>query len=51
MKIVPQRCPSSSLHTSRGLETSKKTTYRRSKFPAQTLSILRSMMENILYFT
>jgi integrase len=35
-----------------GLETSTKTTYKAIKItPAQTLSILRSMMQNILHFT
>lgn len=35
-----------------GLATSTKTTYKAIKItPAQTLSILRSMMQNILYFT
>jgi integrase len=35
-----------------GLQTSTKTSYRAIKItPAQTLSILRSMMENILHFT
>jgi integrase len=35
-----------------GLETSTKSNYRAIKIsPAQTLSILRSMMQNILYFT
>jgi integrase len=35
-----------------GLETSAKTTYKAIKItPAQTLSILRSMMQNILHFT
>jgi len=35
-----------------GLETSTKTTYKAIKItPAQTLSILRSMMQNVLHFT
>jgi integrase len=35
-----------------GLETSTKSTYRAIKItPAHTLSILRSMIENILHFT
>jgi len=35
-----------------GLETSTKSNYRAIKIsPAQTLSILRSMMQNILHFT
>ena len=35
-----------------GLETSATTTYKAIKItPAQTLSILRSMMENVLHFT
>ncbi|HXY09284.1 MAG TPA: hypothetical protein VEI52_15685 [Terriglobales bacterium] len=35
-----------------GLETSTKTSYKAIKItPAQTLSILRSVMENVLHFT